>query len=37
VAPGWEIQDEVYLLDDSQESKILFELKPEWARLINPA
>jgi predicted cupin superfamily sugar epimerase len=37
VAPGWETQDEVYLLDDSQESKRLVELKPGWDRLIPPA
>lgn len=37
VAPGWETEDEVYLLENSRESKILVELRPEWARLIPPA
>jgi predicted cupin superfamily sugar epimerase len=37
VAPGWETEDEVYLFDNSHESKALVELRSEWSRLIPPA
>lgn len=37
VAPGWEIQDEVYLADEHIDSKTLVELRPELVRLVSPA
>ena len=36
VAPGWEIEDEVYLFDNEEAPKTLSELKPEFEHLIPP-
>lgn len=37
VAPGYEIEDEIYLFDDAEASNKLIKLTPELKRLISPS